>query len=171
MVSVSRIRRQAEHLTGGRRRVAAWVLAFASWHPLHTTITTIAYDPTSAKMTATVRVFQDDLARAIGKQRGVPIGSGGASDADVFAYVRATVAFATRDGRPLPLTWCGARTTGDLRWLCVETTLPTGPSGLHVRNSALAELFDDQVNVVMAEYGGRHESLLFTRGDGSKSLP
>jgi hypothetical protein len=151
--------------------VAAVALALALWHPLHTTITTIAYDPASAKVTATVRVFQDDLSRAIGRQKGVPITPGETSDADAFAYLKATVAFASRDGKSLPLTWCGARTTGDLRWLCVETTVPTGPSGLHVRNSALAELFDDQVNVVMAEYGGRHESLLFTRGDGAKSLP
>ena len=35
-------------------------------------------------------------------------------------------------------------------WACLRLTTPGGLSGVRIRNQALVELFDDQVNVVMA---------------------
>lgn len=156
-----------------RQAVVGIALALTGWHPLHTTITTIVYDQSAHRVTATLRVFEDDLGRAIlrhsGGQVRVPT-----SDSASFGYVRATLTFTSSDGRPIPVEWCGSHTTGDLRWLCVQATLPAtrmNLGGLRVRDAVLTEVYDDQVNVVMADYGGRHESLLFTGGDGGKVLP
>lgn len=144
----------------------------ARMHPLHTTITTIAYDAASHQATVTVRVFTNDLDTAIARRtRGRSLASGGTSDSASFAYLASVFTAVGRDGRPLPAQWCGSRVTGDLLWACLRLTTPGGLSGVRLRNQALVELFDDQVNVVMADYDGRRESLLFTKGDGAKPLP
>jgi hypothetical protein len=141
-------------------------------HPLHTTITTIAYDAASHQATVTVRVFTNDLDTAIARRtRGRTLATGQPSDSASFAYLASEFTAAGRDGRPLPAQWCGSRVTGDLLWACLRLTTPGGLSGVRIRNQALVELFDDQVNVVMADYDGRRESLLFTKGDGAKPLP
>jgi hypothetical protein len=53
----------------------------------------------------------------------------------------------------------------------LRTTLPPGLAGARVRQAMHMELFDDQVNVVRAEYGGKQTSLLFTPGDPARVLP
>lgn len=141
-------------------------------HPLHTTITTITYDAASHQATATVRIFTADLDTAIARRtRPRAASSGRATDSATFAYLASAFTAAGRDGRALPVQWCGSRLTNDLLWACLRVATPTGLSGVRVRNQALVELFDDQVNVVMADYGGRRESLLFTKGDEAKPLP
>jgi hypothetical protein len=141
-------------------------------HPLHTTITTITYDGASHQATVTVRVFANDLDTAIARRaHGRSPASGRVSDAGSFAYLASVFTAVGPDGRALSAQWCGSRLTGDLLWACLRLTTPGGLSGVRIRNQALVELFDDQVNVVMAEYDGRRESLLFTKGDAAKLLP
>ena len=85
-------------------------------HPLHTTITTIAYDTASHQATVTVRVFTSDLDTAIARRtRGRPPASRPASDSASFAYLASVFSAAGRDGRPLPIQWCGS---GDVRVCC-----------------------------------------------------
>jgi hypothetical protein len=141
-------------------------------HPLHTTITTITYDAASHQATVTVRIFLTDLDTAIAHRMRGPVPAGGrASDSASFAYLGSVFSAAGPDGRALPLQWCGSKLTGDLMWACLRLTTMGGLSGMRIRNQALVELFDDQVNVVMAEYDGRRESVLFTKGDPAKPLP
>ena len=141
-------------------------------HPLHTTITTITYDAASHQATVTVRVFANDLDTAIARRaHGRVLASILASDASRFAYLASVFTAVGPDGRELPVQWCGSRVTGDLLWACLRLMAPRGLSGARIRNQALTELFDDQVNVVMADYDGRRESLLFTKGDAAKPLP
>jgi hypothetical protein len=141
-------------------------------HPLHTTITTITYDAASHQATVTVRVFANDLGTAITRRaHGRFLASVRTSDSSSFAYLASVFTAVGPDGHALPMQWCGSHLTGDLLWACLRVTMPGGLSGVRIRNQALIELFDDQVNVVMAEYGGRRESLLFTKGDAAKPLP
>lgn len=141
-------------------------------HPLHTTITIITYEAASHQATVTVRVFANDLDTAITRRaHGRVRASVRASDSSAFAYLASVFTAAGPDGRALSVRWCGSRLTGDLLWACLRLTTPDGLTGVRIRNRALIELFDDQVNVVIAEYDGRRESLLFTKGDAAKPLP
>jgi hypothetical protein len=154
-------------------RVAAVPLvALGGWHPLHTTITTVAYDATAHTATATIRIFADDLARAVeqglGTKRAAGQAAGPAADTAAVEYIRRKFTIANRDGRPVPLLSCGIRVTGDLRWICLRASLPQGLSDVRIGDAVLTDVYADQVNVVMTEDGGRHGSLLFTRGDGPK---
>src|SRR2546426_799277 len=113
------------------------------------------------QVVVSVRAFADDF-RAV---------AGGVSDSAAFGYLTTVLTLSDRDGRTLPLAWCGARRTGDLVWLCLHAPATRGLAGLRVDARLLFDRFEDQINIVQASYGGRQVSLLFVRGDHPKALP
>ena len=139
------------------------VLAGLTLHPLHTTLTQLAYRDADRTVEATVRVFADDFRAALG--------GGDVTDSAAAAYLRSTFTLADPAGRPLAIAWCGLRRTGDLLWLCLRAPSFQGVSGLRVRVTLLFERYADQINIVQANYAGGRAALLFTRGDAAKALP
>jgi hypothetical protein len=136
------------------------VVACLLWcllHPIHTTLTTVTYDRSTAQMTATVRAFATDVDQAVARRAG----------ADMAEYVRSAIVLADRHGRPVPTVWCGSRREREVVWLCVRAAAPQGPSGMLLADRLLFELFTDQVNIVMMDGA----SLLFTKGDPPRQLP
>ncbi|MFL5577412.1 MAG: DUF6702 family protein [Gemmatimonadaceae bacterium] len=138
-------------------------------HPLHTSLTAITYDAPSRTARLSVRVFADDFLAAAAA---VPVAraAGGVTDEAARTYVASALTLAERGGPPLPLAWCGARRVGDFLWLCLTAPAPRGLAGAHVQSRILFERFSDQVNIVQADLGGRRQSMLFTRGDGERTL-
>ncbi len=143
-------------------------------HPLHTTLTQLTFRPADRAVQISIRAFRDDFRAAVARSVGRGAAAWSAADvpaAAAFAYVRGAVSLSDRQGRPLSLEWCGVERTGDLFWLCLRAPAPEGLSGLRVEVRLLFDLYEDQINIVQASYGGRRESLLFTRGDAPKRLP
>ena len=138
------------------------VLSGLTLHPLHTTLTQLAYRDADRTVEATVRVFADDFRAALGQE---------VTDSAAAAYLRSTFTLADPAGRPLAIAWCGLRRTGDLLWLCLRAPAFQGVTGLRVRVTLLFERYADQINIVQANYAGRRAALLFTRGDAAKALP
>jgi hypothetical protein len=138
------------------------LLTALGFHPLHTTLTQLAYRDADRTVEATVRVFADDFRAALGRE---------VTDSAAAAYVRSTFTLADPAGRPLAIAWCGVRQTGPVLWLCLRAPSFQGVSGLRVRVALLFERYADQINIVQASYAGRRAALLFTRGDAAKALP
>ena len=76
----------------------------------------------------------------------------------------------TATGAPVAVTWVNRRANGDLTWITLAADVPGGLTGAHLRNAMHSELFPDQVNIVQARFAGRSASLLFTAGDGEKTV-
>ncbi len=141
----------------------AGLLATPAVHPLHTTHTDLRQR--SGEVEITVRAFTDDLHRAVAARERLT------DDSALVRYVRATLTLADPAGRPAVLALVGTRVDGDVTLVMLRAALPPGLAGTRVRQGMHMELFDDQVNVVRAEYGGRQASLLFTPGDPARALP
>jgi hypothetical protein len=146
---------------------ALWLvltLAAGRVHPMHTAVAELAAaaDGTTA---ITIRVFADDFLGALPADGAAP------ADSAMSRYLRGTFALADRQGRPVPLRWQGAERTGDVILLRLEAAVPGGLAGARITSLVLCERFEDEVNVVRASYGGRTETMLFTRGETSKALP
>jgi uncharacterized protein DUF6702 len=137
-------------------------LALLAAHPLHTTLTELAYRDADRTVEASVRVFADDFRAALGRDP---------EDSAAAAYVRSTFTLADDAGQPLAVAWCGLKRSGDVLWLCLRAPAPQGLSGLRVRVALLFDTYGDQINIVQARYGGRRAALLFTSGDPLKALP
>ena len=142
------------------RAIVPLFMALAA-HPLHTTLTQLAYRDADRTVEVTVRVFADDFRAALARD---------VTDSAAAAYLRSTLTLTDRAGRPLAVVWCGMKRTGDLLWLCLRAPAPRGLSGLRVRVAVLFDRYDDQINIVQAIFEGRRVVLLFTRGDASKPL-
>jgi len=130
-------------------------------HPLHTTLTELTFSAADRTVQVSVRAFADDFRAA----------AGDLSDSAAFVYLRSALTLSDRDGRVMPVAWCGVRRDGDLLWLCLRAPAPRGLAGVQVRARLLFELYRDQINIVQASYDGRRASLLFSRGDSAKVLP
>jgi len=135
-------------------------------HPMHTAVTELAQDDPRGATTVQIKVFADDFRAA------VPLASDpAAADSAMARYLRGTFALADRTGRPVRLTWVGAERAGDVLLRRLSAAVRGGLPGARVTSLVLCERFEDEVNVVRAAYGGRTETLLFTRGESSKALP
>ena len=142
-------------------------LLVAALHPLHTTLTELVEQPGGRQVTIVVRAFSDDLNTALHAGGAI---SPSAEDTLMSRYIRTRLSLRTATGVPVTMNWIGRRTTGDLTWITMEADVPGGLKGTHLQNSIHTELFSDQVNIVQARFAGRSESLLFTRGDGEKTV-
>jgi hypothetical protein len=144
------------------------VATAAQAHPLHTTITEIAFSDGAFR--TTIRVFADDFGRAVaGLGPGAPAPAS-VDDAAAAAYVRSHFAVTGPDGRPVVLRWCGMERREGVYLLCVGGALGR-LDGAMIHDRLQWELYPDQVNIVQASYAGRRETLLFTRNDPPRRLP
>ena len=149
-------------------RFAALALALAGLrgHPMHSAVTEIEQQDAGGTIEVRVKVFADDLATA------VPLPPDpAAADSARARYLRGTFALVDRSGRPVRLAWVGSEPSGDAVTLRLRGEVRGGLAGARVTSLVLCERFEDEVNVVRAAYGGRTETLLFTRGESSKALP
>src|SRR3989441_7151240 len=131
-------------------------------HPLHTTLTQLAYHDADRSVEVTVRVFADDFRAVLARD---------VTDSAAAAYLRSAITLTDRAGRPLAVVWCGMKRTGDLLWLCLRAPAPSGLSGLRVWVALLFDRYEDQINIVQAIYEGRRAAFLFTSGDPPKAIP
>jgi hypothetical protein len=141
-------------------------------HPIHTTLTQLTYDAAGRHVNVAVRAFADDFGTAMARRlHAAAPPDDQAYDAASYAYITAVLALADRGGRALPFEWCGSRRSGGVVWLCLRAQAPQGLGGIRVMNRCLFELFDDQINIVQAQYGDRRITLLFTKDDAARVLP
>ena len=143
--------------------LVALALTVGRAHPMHTSVTEVVQEGASGHVSIQVRVYVDDLRAAVS----LPADA----DSAIARYLRGTFALADRTGRPVRLTWTGAEPAGDVILLRLRGEVPGGLAGARVTSLVLCERFEDQVNVVRAEYAGRTTTLLFTRGETAKALP
>jgi len=149
----------------------ALALAGGRAHPMHTTVTEVVQQDAGGRASIQVRVYVEDLQAAVPLPAGTAAAEWAAADSAMARYLRATFALADRTGRPVRLAWAGAERTGDVILLRLRGEVPGGLTGARVTSLVLCERFEDQVNVVRAEYAGRTTTLLFTRGETAKVLP
>jgi len=159
--------------SGGERAFAIHGEESSSSHPLHTSLAELSLSPDGG-VTVSIRVFADDYTAAADRHKKAAAARRSPARAGIsplVAYALASFSLIDRGGRLIPLEWCGGRQAGDLIWLCLRGRVASAPSGLRVSSRILCDVFDDQINIVQAAYGGRKVSLLFTPGDEAKQLP
>jgi hypothetical protein len=154
--------------------VAAAAMVFGSaqlaWsHPLHTTLADISIDA-SGTMQLTIRAFADDFGTAVARHAGRPRPADyQMPDGTIAAYVSSAVHVEDAAGRAAPLIWAGQRRAGDVIWVTMRVPSVRDLRGVKVASALLGELFEDQVNIVQTQFGGRRHSVLFTAGEGHKA--
>ena len=92
------------------------ILSSFNFHPFHTSLTQMQYDPKSQTFEMSVRVFTDDFETALTKENGgkpVQLNSGQKQDKLVEQYIRKHVAVANADRKQNPITYIGYEQEAD----------------------------------------------------------
>ncbi|HYC30960.1 MAG TPA: DUF6702 family protein [Gemmatimonadales bacterium] len=145
--------------------LALLLLALAGFrHPMHTSVAYVRYDATARVARIAIRVYADDLTRAL-PDAAAP------GDSALARYVRARFSMTGSDGSPMPLAWAGAERAAEAVVLRFEARQESGVRGMRIGSTILHERFPDQVNVVRMADGSRTTTLLFLRGDPPKTVP
>jgi hypothetical protein len=136
-----------------------------STHDFHVSYTRMAVEGT--QVVAQIRLFSDDLTRALIERTKAQTITLGTAQSDVAFRAYLTTAFpVTINGRALTPTVVSSGQDKEM-WSFVVTWTATAPvTTVTLHNSLLMELFDDQQNIVKVKHiaTGKEETLFYSGG-------
>lgn len=141
-----------------------------SRHAYHSSITELRLNPQQQQVELAIKVFADDLERAIsqGRPKTVSLREPLAMplvDAYLHQHFQLNLPASNRASRqPLTLKFLGLQPEKDAYWLYAKATLPRPTKELLVHQGMLLELFSDQMNIVNAEGNSKKISELYRNG-------
>ena len=154
---------------------AMLLFASFSWlHEFHVSLTEIRYNPESERMEVSLRIFPDDMDRALMEHYGITSGLLTAQEhvaADSLLEIYLLELFRIDlDGAPLPLSYLGKEAESDVMWCYLESKALEKPDEIAVNNAILTEIFEDQVNIIQVYFGKWNRGMLLRREDPRGSL-
>ncbi|MDX2283289.1 MAG: DUF6702 family protein [Bacteroidia bacterium] len=144
-------------------------------HPFYVSVAEINHNPQAGSLEITVKVFTDDLERALeARSGGKRLFLGERQEAPetlplLGAYLSEVFRIAS-DGQPRPWNWVGKETELEVTWIYLEIPDVGAPRHLQVENRLLTEYIDTQKNIVHARSGGELQSLLLDRNTPAGEL-
>lgn len=144
-----------------------------SLHDFHTSITRMDFNAKDKTFELSIRVFTDDLEKALSKDNGgqkFVVVNNDKNDAAVEKYIRKHFAMITSQKQKKTYSYIGKEQEADATWIYVEIPVQEALSGFSLQNTIMHDLFDDQVNLVNFNYQGQKKSYIFKKDEGTMSL-
>lgn len=148
--------------------------AFVPMHEFYVSLAEIRYNTESEAMEVSLRIFPDDLDRALEAHYGIvsslvteiehPL-----ADSLLGIYLTELLKIEL-DGQNIPLTYLGKEAESDVMWCYLESKPVALPGEILVSNSILTEIFEDQVNITQVYVGKWNRGLLLKREQTQGSL-
>lgn len=132
-------------------------------HTFYYSNTEMVYQQDGGQLQITMRLFVDDVERAIGPAEGTPLRLGdekqvAGADSLVWDYMQTHFKL-SQMGSPIELEWIGFEVEGyDLLWAYMEVPHMLEPRELTVENTVLFEHHEEQVNEISLELRDRNIS-------------
>lgn len=123
------------------------------------------YNAAERNFEISIRMFTDDLEKALSREVGQPVRLSVKDnhDAKVEAYLRKNFTFVNPRKQPRPYRYIGKEAEGDATWIYIEIPYNEPLSGSVLRQQVLMDIFDDQVNVVNVQYQSERKTYLFKK--------
>ena len=151
--------------------VIIWSL-FVSFHDFHVTHTTIYYNADKESLEITVNVAIEDLERALEYQTAKKINIGTNAESEsvdqlINVYFRQRLTLAPNN-HLTHYQWVGKEVSQDLHNLYIYfEILECNQNGtiesLLIKNSIFTDIFPEQSNIVLLEFGDKSHNLTFSR--------
>lgn len=143
-------------------------------HAYHASITELRYNPAKRQVELSLKIFTDDLEKALSQGQAVPVHLDQQPRAGALAaaYLQRSLRLGTRPNESLPLQFLGMQHEQDAYWLYARVPLPPAKplTSLRLRQALLLDMFPDQMNIVNIEAGGQKQSLLFRAGNEEQAF-
>jgi len=158
----------------------AWVLLAllicSAWliHEFYVSITEVRYNTNTERFEVSMRIFPDDLDRALLERTGIHTQLATElehkkADSLLMVYVLEDFSLEV-NGKDLELNYLGKEPESNAIWCYLESSQISDPEALTVRNVLLTEYFPDQVNIIQVYHGKWNKGLMLDRNQISGSL-
>ena len=149
--------------------LGAWVM-----HEFYVSITEIRYNAQRERFEISMRIFPDDLDRALLERNGIRTQLATALEHDLadsllMLYLLEDFSLEV-DGEALELTYLGKEAESNAIWCYLESSVRSAPETIQIRNRILTEYFPDQVNIIQVYRGKWNNGLMLDRNESSGTL-
>jgi hypothetical protein len=143
-------------------------------HKFYVSLTEVRYNPATERIEVSMRIFPDDLDRALLQKTGIhtqlatelePPGA----DSILMDYLLESF-YIVVNGEAAPLHYLGKEQEADAIWCYLESEKIAQPVTLKVYQKLLTERFDEQVNIVQVYQGKWNKGLLLNSQERSGEL-
>jgi hypothetical protein len=152
------------------------LLLCTSWllHEFYVSITEVRYNPDLERFEVSMRIFPDDLDRALLERSGIHTQLATEleheqADSLLMRYLLEDFSLEV-NGLILELNYLGKEPESDAIWCYLESSKITDPEKLRIRNAVLTEYFPDQVNIIQVYHGEWNKGLMLDRNQQSGSV-
>lgn len=155
---------------------ALCLLSFAATaHAYHASIMDVQYNPKKQQLEVALKVFTDDFEKALSAGQPNLVTFDKLSPTQVSslttALLQRSMVFGTKPGENLPLRFVGIEKDKDAHWIYFSVKMPPkAASTIYLRHRLLLDTFQDQMNIVNLEGGGKKQSALFRAGNDEQKL-
>lgn len=146
---------------------------FQPKHDFHNSITEISFNNKSKSLEVVMRVFMDDLEKAIArdnKKGNFELSNDSKDDILIRKYIFKKFYLKNKKNQRLKQSYVGKKRIGDRIVIYIEIPYRKSPHGLKVRNATLTDIFFDQQNIVNIFYKTKTKTLLCLRGSETKTI-
>jgi hypothetical protein len=132
--------------------IAAWMTIMSPQHPFYLSMTELAYNETQQSLEISVRIFSDDLERALRKQCNcnvdlLNIENQSVNTVHLQQYINSHLQIKSQ-GKLVKLEWVGFEHEQESTWIYLEAKHIAKGNKLLIYNDLLYEILDAQVNLV-----------------------
>ena len=152
------------------------LLVLGSWsmHKFYVSLTEVRFNPESKRIEVSIRIFPDDLDRALFESEGIHTQLATElelPEADSLLKLYLLDHFSLEvDGKAIELEYLGKEPEADAIWCYMESEKVAEPSAYTVYNSILTQTFEDQVNIVQVYQEKWNKGLLLSKDQRSDQL-
>lgn len=136
-------------------------------HKFYVSLTEIRYNAQSERLELSMRIFPDDLDRALLERSGIQTQLATKvehenADSLIKAYLLESFSLQA-DGVEIAFSYLGKEPESDAIWCYLESGPLSAPQNLSIRHELLTEIFPDQVNIVQVYIESWNKGLLLSR--------
>lgn len=141
-------------------------------HDFHASVTQMQYDPKEKTFEISIRVFTDDLEKALSQEPNATIHLNKDSKTDVIIerYIRSHFAYRTPQKQSKDFKYVGHEIEADANWIYLEMPFAEPFQGGLLKQNLLMEMFDDQVNMVNIQYLGQKKTFVFRKNQSVQDV-
>ncbi|MBC8155090.1 MAG: hypothetical protein H7Z72_19545 [Bacteroidetes bacterium] len=136
-----------------------------SLHDFHTSLTQMQFNPKEKGFEISVRLFTDDLEKALSRETGQKIQITSKPDTDpvIEKYIRKHLSLTDARKQRRPFTYIGHEAEGDANWVYLEMPVDGALKSAEMQQDVLMDLFDDQVNLVNVQVNSQRKTYVFRK--------
>ncbi|GAB3952562.1 hypothetical protein GCM10028805_34830 [Spirosoma harenae] len=145
--------------------LAIGLTASRSAHDFHASVTQMQYNAKEHAFEISIRIFTDDFEKTLTEatHSRVNLDAANKNDDIIEKYILSHIQFTTPQKQPKTFKYLGHETEADAQWIYLEMPYAEPFRGGSLKQSALMEMFDDQVNMVNIHYQDQKKTFVFRK--------